>query len=226
MGAWAKGLVGAALLLIAAFVSLIYGLYWYGAAALPRQLPLPKHTYSDDLRSEYWASIDGRGPIAVDRLDPLKVCWDFYRMTETERPGRPDPRWQLLTPMARQIAYDAEAQHPATKWHLTNIAAAIRLSQERSAEQIVDLTLEHAWMGRDAKGMHQAALAYYGVPLDQLTRPERISLIALLYGPSYYDPSRNPERFRKRYAMIAQKAGVPFERINPEHDLARLIPAR
>ncbi|KRA77229.1 hypothetical protein ASD78_06485 [Lysobacter sp. Root667] len=213
------------LALIAAFVSLVYGLYWYGASALPHELPRAQRSYPDEVRAIYWASLGGEGPMRVEPLDPLKLIWQVYSDTQEDRwPHPPPPEHQLLTSTARQIALEHARELRGARWHMADIAAVIRLSNEQAPEQIADLTFDRAWMGRDAHGLDEAAPAYFGVPFEQTTQAERIALIALMRGPSYFDPSRNPERFRKRYTHVAQQFGISTTSIDPDRDLARLKP--
>lgn len=229
MGAWAKGLVGAVLLLIAASVSLVYAVYWQGASELPRELPHAQHRYSDDVRAIYWASLDGEGPMRAEPLDPLKVCWKVFRMVSSSRgdarPARPGASHSLLSGAARSIVFEATSHTRSPNRMTAEIAAMIRLSNEWRPEQIADYTLDAAWFGRDARGLRAAAPAYFGVSLDQLSRTETIALMALMKGPSYYDPARNRERFNERYAYLAGKLGIDPSRIDPTRDLARLKPA-
>lgn len=226
MDGWLKGVVGAALVLIAAFVSLIYCTYWQGASELPEELPLVQHHYPADVHAIYWVSIGGEGPMRVERLDPLKWCWEFYReINRAPAPGRPVGAASLSTFAARRIASNPGKPTHSTNLLMAEIAATIRLSNEWTPEQIADYTLDEAWFGRDARGLRAAAPAYFGVSADQLTRAETIALIALMKGPSYYDPTRNRERFDERYMHLAGKLGIDPAHIDPTRDLARLRPA-
>ncbi|WP_147300627.1 transglycosylase domain-containing protein [Lysobacter silvisoli] len=223
MSAWPKWVIGAALALVFAFVAFIYGLYWYGAAALPAELPRPRYAYTDAVRADYWASLGGRGPIVVERWNPLTLCWHVY--TEVQEPG-PHPRrpdFLMVQSVARQISADHQLHQLRSRRPLAEIAALIRVSRERSPEQIVDLVLDEGWMGLNTRGLREAAPAYFGVTHERLTRAERLALFGLMKGPSYFDPNRDLERFRTRYAYVAQVAGTPPDRIDPERDLARLI---
>lgn len=223
MSAWPKWIIGTILVLAAAFVSLIYYIYWQGASELPDELPLVQHHYPADVHAIYWVSLGEEGPMRVERLDPLKWCWEFYR--ETSHPptsGRPAGAASLLTGAARSIAFKPDEPVPTPKRIAAEIAATIRLSNEWTPEQIADYTLDEAWFGRDARGLRAAAPAYFGVSADQLTRAETIALIALMKGPSYYDPTRYRERFNTRYTYLASKLGIDPAHIDPTRDLARL----
>lgn len=72
---------------------------------------------------------------------------------------------------------------------------------------MVDTVLAESGFGRNARGIEQAAQAWYGRPLADLVPEERVLLIALMKGPSYYDPACRPERFANRYRHLAAKAG-------------------
>lgn len=220
-----KGIVGAALLLIAAFVSLIYGIYWQGASELPKELPLVQHHYPADAHAIYWVSLGGEGPMRVERLDPLKWCWEFYRETSrTPTPGRPVGAASLSTFAARSIVSQADP-HPRTSNRIVaEVAAMIRLSNEWQPEQIADYSLDTAWFGRNARGLRAAAPAYFGVPADQLTRAETIALVGLMKMPQLGE-ARNRDRFGERYEYLARELGIDPTHIDPKRDLARLKPA-
>ncbi|KQZ59894.1 MULTISPECIES: transglycosylase domain-containing protein [unclassified Lysobacter] len=225
MSGWLKGIVGAALLLIAAFVSLVYGIYWQGASELPDELPLVQHRYPAELHAIYWVSLGGEGPMRVERLDPLKWCWEFYReISRATAPGRPVGAASLSTFAARSIASNPGNPTRNTNRLAAEIAATIRLSNEWTPEQIADYSLDQAWFGRGARGLQAAAPAYFGVSADQLTRAEAIALVGLMKFPSR-DPVRDRERFNERYAYLAGKLGIDPAHIDPERDLARLKPA-
>lgn len=223
MSGWPKWIVGAVLLLIAAFVSLVYGVYWQGASELPRELPRIAHHYPEDVHAIYWVSLGERGPMRVERLDPLKWCWSFYQeASRDDSIGRPGGSSTMLSSAARMIVFESDKQARSANRLAAEIAAMIRLGNEWSPEQIADYSLDRAWFGREARGLRAAAPAYFGVSADQLTRAETIALMALMRGPSYYDPTRNRERFDQRYAYVAGQLGIDAAHIDPARDLARL----
>lgn len=130
----------------------------------------------------------------------------------------------MLSSAARMIAFESDKPARSANRLAAEIAAMIRLSNEWSPEQIADYSLDRAWFGREAHGLRAAAPAYFGVSADRLTRAETIALVALMKGPSYYDPTRNRERFDERYAYLARELGIDPAHIDPHRDLARLKP--
>lgn len=226
MSAWPKWIVGTALILVAAFVSLVYGLYWQGASALPRELPRAQHHYSDDVHGIYWASLGGEGPMRVERLDPLKLCWKVLHAVSIDDPKPLGPRasHSLMSEAARLIVSRARTDSRPANRIVAEIATMIRLSNEWRPEQIADYSLDTAWFGRNARGLRAAAPAYFGVPADRLTRAETIALVGMMKFPSR-EPTRNREQFNERYAYLAGELGIDPTYIHPERDLARLTPA-
>lgn len=225
MSGWPKWIVGTVLVLVAAFVSLVYGIYWQGASELPEELPLAQHHYPADVHAIYWASLGETGPMRVERLDPLKWCWEFYReVTRAPVPGRPRGAASLLSSAARLLVFEHGKLPRSTNQMTAEVAATIRLSNEWTPEQIADYTLDRAWFGRGARGLQAAASAYFGVSADQLTRAETIALVGLMKMPSL-GATHDRDRFNERYAYLARELGIDPAHIDPERDLARLKPA-
>lgn len=236
MSGWPKWIVGTALLLIAAFVSLVYGLYWQGARLLPAELPGSRREYPAQVRDIYWRSMGGRDEIAVERMDPLRFVWRFvslfneYRQwSESAKSLSVRPREPVdlaLLNRAARLAYRQSLGERRDTRHQAEIALQIRYSHERTPAQIIDYALDRSWYGRGATGYDEAALAYFGVPPEQLTRAEHVALITLEWSPSALDPDgHRQERFRRRYMHIAGLIGMPTADIDFDRDLARLKPA-
>ncbi|MBU4484907.1 PBP1A family penicillin-binding protein [bacterium] len=82
---------------------------------------------------------------------------------------------------------------------------AIRIEQQLSKDQILELYLNQIYFGNRAYGIKTAARNYFHKNLDELN----ISEIALLAGmpkaPSDYSPFKNPERARERQLYVLQQ---------------------
>ena len=90
---------------------------------------------------------------------------------------------------------------------------------------MVDTVLAEGGFGRDARGIEQAATAWYGRSLADLAPEERLLLIALMKGPSYFDPVCHPQRFADRYRQVARRAGHPDTDRARRAALARMLPS-
>ncbi|MEO5344531.1 MAG: transglycosylase domain-containing protein, partial [Gammaproteobacteria bacterium SHHR-1] len=83
---------------------------------------------------------------------------------------------------------------------------AILLDYFYSKEDILQAYANEIYLGQDGQraihGFGLAARFYFNRPLRELSIKDQALLIALIRGPSYYNPVRNPERARQRRDLI------------------------
>ncbi len=86
---------------------------------------------------------------------------------------------------------------------LYEIFLALRIEQELSKEEILELYLNKIYLGHRAYGVAAAAQVYYGKPLAELTLPEIAMIAGLPKAPSAYNPLSNPPRAltRRNYVL-------------------------
>ena len=93
---------------------------------------------------------------------------------------------------------------------IKEIILSTRLEQSLSKEQILEAYLNEVYLGQDGNraihGMGLGAQFYFGRPLEELEPHQLATLVALLKGPSYYDPRRNPERAKARRDTVLRVA--------------------
>ncbi|MBD9468464.1 transglycosylase domain-containing protein [Pseudoxanthomonas sp. PXM01] len=204
--AWIRALLGTLLALAVLVVGLCFGLYAYGVSGLPDDLEPTRYRAAPELRALY-LDMEAGGIEDVPRLNPLSV-WSYGLWHNAGRQREPlGSQLRLLGHAGRALMIRREAgQAGATRWHLINLAATIEVSRHWRMDRMVDTLLAESGFGRNATGIEQAAHAWYRRPLAELVPEERLLLIALMKGPSYYDPCRNPERFGQRYRDLAARA--------------------
>ncbi|MBY5993647.1 penicillin-binding protein 1B [Ferrimonas balearica] len=75
-----------------------------------------------------------------------------------------------------------------------------------SKDEILEAYLNEVYMGQDGKiavhGVGLAAWHYFGTPLDELNLAQQALLVAMIKGPSYYNPWRYPERALQRRDLV------------------------
>ena len=75
-----------------------------------------------------------------------------------------------------------------------------------SKDEILEAYLNEVYMGQDkARGVHGMGLAsqfYFGRPVGELTLSQQAFLVAVIKGPSYYNPWRYPERAQERRDLV------------------------
>ena len=95
-------------------------------------------------------------------------------------------------------------------WRKVNEAfMALILEARYSKDEILQAYLNEVYLGQDgASAVHGFGLAaefYFGRPLQNLNLKQLATLVALVRGPSYYDPRRAPQRALKRRNLVLEK---------------------
>jgi membrane carboxypeptidase/penicillin-binding protein PbpC len=85
---------------------------------------------------------------------------------------------------------------------------ALILNQHLSKNEQLDFFLANVYMGSNKRvqirGLEQASAIYFSKPLAAISRPEMITLIAMLNKPNYYHPFKNPKALKRRSYRIAR----------------------
>lgn len=87
--------------------------------------------------------------------------------------------------------------------------AALSLERRLSKDQILELYLNEVYLGQEGSvalhGMAQAADAFFGKRLDDLTTGEAAMLAGIIRAPSAYSPRRNIQRAIERRNLVLQR---------------------
>ena len=82
----------------------------------------------------------------------------------------------------------------------------LRLEQTLSKQQIFENYSNQIYLGRRGSfsihGFGEAAEAYFGKDIRQLTLPEAATLAGMIQRPGYYNPFRHPDRVRDRRNLV------------------------
>lgn len=82
------------------------------------------------------------------------------------------------------------------------ILLALRIEQELSKEEILELYVNVIFLGNRAYGIHAASQVYYGKPLSDLSLAQYAMIAGLPKGPSTMNPIANPDRAMERRDWI------------------------
>ena len=85
---------------------------------------------------------------------------------------------------------------------IREMIVASRLEAMLSKDEILELYLNSAYLGRGSWGVEMAARSYFGKSAKDVTLAEAAMLAGLLKGPSYFDPDRHPDRAKERFAYV------------------------
>jgi penicillin-binding protein 1B len=111
---------------------------------------------------------------------------------------------------------------------LAEIIITLQLEQKLSKEEIFEDYCNMVFLGwRGAFEIHgfgEAAEAYFGKDLSQLTLPEAATLAGMIQRPSHFNPFRYPERTRDRRNIVLSLMHLNGEISDRDYELAVLAP--
>lgn len=79
---------------------------------------------------------------------------------------------------------------------------AVRAQHRLGRREVLRRYLQSAWYGRGITGVVQAPMVWFGKGWQDITLAEAATLAAMLKGPSFYDPWKNPETTKRRRDSI------------------------
>ncbi len=112
--------------------------------------------------------------------------------------------------ITQQLAKNFYLTPEKSLWRKVNEAfMALILEFRFQKDEILEAYLNEIYLGQDgASAVHGFGLAsefYFGGPLETLPLKDVAALVALVRGPSYYDPRRQPERSTKRRNLVLEE---------------------
>ena len=82
------------------------------------------------------------------------------------------------------------------------IFISLKMTREKSKDQILEDYLNTIYFGRGAYGIQVASQTYFGKTVDQLSVAEAAVLAEVIRAPAAYDPERHPERAQERWRYV------------------------
>ncbi len=109
-------------------------------------------------------------------------------------------------------------------------AMAVLLERHYSKEQILQAYLNEVYMGQaGSRAIHGFGLAsefYFARPLGELSLPEISTLVAMVRGPSLYDPRRRPERAKARRDLVLTQLAAAAPLTTAELESLKAVPIK
>jgi penicillin-binding protein 1B len=112
--------------------------------------------------------------------------------------------------ITQQLVKNFFLSNERTLWRkLNEIVMAIALEKRYEKDDILESYLNEIYLGQDgSRSIHGFGLAsqfYFGHPLNELRTEHIALLVAVVKGPSFYDPRRNVKRARQRRDLVIDK---------------------
>ncbi len=134
----------------------------------------------------------------VDPVAILRAAWVNVRAGQIE---------QGASTLTQQLVRSYFLDPRQTFWRKAREAVmAIALERRFTKADLMNAYINEIFLGQDGdRAIHGFGLAsqfYFGKPLAELDVEEIALLVAIVRGPSYYDPRRHPERARQRRDLV------------------------
>ena len=88
---------------------------------------------------------------------------------------------------------------------LAEVKLSLEMERKLSKERILELYLNHIYLGAGAYGIEAAARTYFNKPASQLSITEAATLAGLPQAPSAYNPREHPERAQRRRDRVLDR---------------------
>ena len=114
-------------------------------------------------------------------------------------PGRPQGGSTITQQVVKNLLVGEDVTYERK---IREMIVASRLEGTLSKNEILELYLNSAYLGRGSWGVEMAAHSYFGKSAKDLTLTEGAMLAGLLKGPNYFSPNRHPDRAKDRLGYV------------------------
>ncbi len=136
----------------------------------------------------------------VDPRGILRAAWVDLRAHHIEEGG---------STLTQELVRSYFLSNRRTYWrYIREAIMAVALTAHFSKADLMNAYINEIFLGQDGnRSVHGFGLAsqfYFGKPLDELDLPQIAMLVAIVRGPTYYDPRRFPKRVLARRNLVLQ----------------------
>jgi penicillin-binding protein 1A len=232
-----------------ALAAVVVGGYYYVEPSLPQaaelrdiEIQIPLSVYSRDGRLIAQFGEQKRNPVAFDEIPDLVVRAFLAAEDDSffEHPGidyagiaravvsyiaaggeRVPGASTITQQVARQnfLSRDFSLVRKFREWIL-----AMRIEQEFSKEEILELFLNTTFLGQRSYGIAAAARTYFDKDLANLTLSDAAIIAGIPRGPSILNPVSDPIAARDRRAYVLRRMNELGWITQAEHDEASAVP--
>ena len=186
------------------------------------QYQMPLNIYSQDNLLIAQFGEKRRIPLAIEKTPPTQIkafiaAEDdrFYKHSGVDFKGLLRAVAQLAATGKKRQGGSTITMQVARNFLLSNektylrklkeILLALKIEQQYSKDQILELYLNKIYMGQRAYGIAAAAQTYYGKDIAELALPQQAMIAGLPKAPSIYNPITNPQRALQRRDYVLRR---------------------
>ncbi len=158
---------------------------------------VPLATVPDHVRQAFIAAEDKDfyGHHGIDPVSIVRAAWVNYKNGVTKQGAS-----TLTQQVIKQIVLKNNERTYRRK--LQEVVLAVAIEKQMTKDQILEVYLNHVFLGHGAYGVEAASRAYFGKSVSQLTVAEAALLAGLPRAPSRDSPFNHYDRARVRQAYV------------------------
>ena len=164
-----------------------------------RRIWIPLDSVPDQVQKAFIAAEDRRF-YQHHGVDERGIIRAF--IGDLAEPGRPQGGSTITQQVVKNLLVGEDVTYERK---IREMIVASRLENTLTKNQILELYLNSAYLGRASWGIEMAARGYFGKSAKDLTLGEGAMLAGLLKGPNYYNPDRHPDRARERLTYVLDR---------------------
>ena len=158
---------------------------WISINEMPKALPAA-FVATEDYRFYQHKGIDPRGI--------LRALYEDLRKRSKVQGGS-----TITQQLIKNVFF---SQEKSWSRKVMEMAYAIRIEQQYSKDQILEVYLNSIYLGHGTWGVSAAAAVYFGKPVKKLNITECAMLAALAKSPEFYSPFRHPREAKQRRDLV------------------------
>ncbi|HKZ77397.1 MAG TPA: PBP1A family penicillin-binding protein [Pyrinomonadaceae bacterium] len=166
-----------------------------GEFALEKRIPLKYEEIPPVLKNAVLAVEDARFYDHMG-IDPIRIIGATWKNLTTDKVEGGSTLTQQL---AKNLFLSREQ---TLKRKVNEWALALQIERYYTKNQIMELYVNHMFLGANAYGMEAGAETYFGKQAKDLTLGEAALLAGIPKAPSEYSPTANPARAKERRDLV------------------------
>ncbi|MGH9901892.1 MAG: transglycosylase domain-containing protein, partial [Pyrinomonadaceae bacterium] len=190
-----------------------------GEFALERRIPLKYDEIPAVVRNAVLAVEDVRFNEHVG-IDPIRIAGAVFKNIRT---GSREGGSTLTQQLAKNLFLSREQTYTrkVNEWLM-----ALQIERFYTKQQIMEMYVNHVFLGANAYGFEAAARTYFGKPAKELTVEEAALLAGIPRAPSQYSPTVNMEAAKERRDLVLELMAKNGFVAQAEADAAKAKPIR
>jgi len=168
-----------------------------GEFALEKRIPLKYDEIPPLLRNAILAVEDNRFYDHIG-IDPIRIVGAGWKTLTTDKVEGGSTLTQQLTKNLF-LSKEQTLTRKVNEWIL-----ALQIERYYTKNQIMELYVNHMFLGANAYGMEAGAETYFGKQAKDLTLAEAATLAGIPKAPSEYSPTANPAKAKERRDLVLE----------------------